>query len=92
VARYGGEEFVGLFSGVDSEGLAGVVQKLRASIEALQIPHGASPVSPWVTVSIGAAIGQPIPETPPSGLIEAADRQLFTAKRRGRNQVSLTRV
>lgn len=92
VARYGGEEFIGLISGVDSEGLAGVAEKLRVGIEALQIPHHASPVSPWVTISIGAAISRPTPETTPSSLIEAADQQLYAAKRLGRNRVILTSV
>ncbi len=90
VARYGGEEFIGLISGVDRDRLAEVVERLRAGVEALQIPHGVSPVSPWVTVSIGAAICQPTRETLPSGLVEAADRQLYKAKQFGRNQVSLS--
>ena len=90
VARYGGEEFIGLISGVDVDGLAGVVEKLRAGIEALRIPHGASPVSPWVTVSVGAAICRPTQETLPSNLVEVADGQLYAAKRLGRNRVSLS--
>ncbi len=91
VARYGGEEFIGLLSGVDRDRLSVVAEKLRAGVEALHISHGASPISPWVTVSIGAAIAQPTPETPPSSLIDAADLQLYAAKRLGRNQVSLPR-
>ncbi len=90
VARYGGEEFIGLISGVDGAGLAEVAEKLRAGVEALQIPHGASPASPWVTVSIGAAICRPTPEAPPLSLIESADLHLYAAKRLGRNQVSLS--
>ncbi len=87
VARYGGEEFVGLISGVDGEGLAEVAEKLRAGVEALQIPHGVSPVSPWVTISIGAASCRPMQETPPPTLIEAADQQLYIAKQLGRNRI-----
>ncbi|MBP6735163.1 MAG: diguanylate cyclase, partial [Chromatiaceae bacterium] len=75
VARYGGEEFVCLFSGVDADTLALVSEKIRAGIEALQIPHGDSLVSPWVTIRIVAACDQPMPETSPSRLIEAADLQ-----------------
>jgi diguanylate cyclase (GGDEF)-like protein len=90
VARYGGEEFICLFSGVDTAGLARVSEQIRAGIEALQIPHGDSPISPYVTVSVGAAISQPAPETPSSSLVQAADLQLFQAKRQGRNQVCVT--
>ena len=89
VARYGGEEFICLFIGVDARGLEAVGEKLRAGIEELLIPHAASPVSPWVTVSIGAAICQPTPELLSATLVEAADAQLFTAKRTGRNRVSV---
>jgi diguanylate cyclase (GGDEF)-like protein len=91
VGRYGGEEFMCLLNALDAQGLAVVAEKLRAGIVALQIPHEASPVSPWVTVSIGAAICRPGPETPPSELVALADLQLFAAKRVGRNQVSLAR-
>lgn len=92
VARYGGEEFVCLFSDLDADALATMTEKIRACVEALQIPHGASPISPWVTISIGAALRQPTPDTSPSGLIEAADLQLFEAKRQGRNRVCMTRA
>ena len=42
VARYGGEEFVCLLPGVSREGLALIAEQLRAAVEALHIPHGAS--------------------------------------------------
>jgi two-component system chemotaxis family response regulator WspR len=89
VARYGGEEFVCLLEGLDLDGLSQVAERLRAAVEALQIPHGDSSVSPWVTISIGAALGRPTLEAPPTGLVEAADLQLYEAKRSGRNRVSL---
>lgn len=89
VARYGGEEFVCLFSRVDAKGLSAVTEQLRASIEALRIPHGASPISPWITVSIGAACCLPGEDTSAFALVEQADAQLFMAKRLGRNRVSL---
>jgi two-component system chemotaxis family response regulator WspR len=69
-----------------------ICERLRTSIEALQISHGASSTSPWVTISVGAAICRPTHEMMPSDLSEAADLQLYTAKRQGRNQVSLTQL
>ena len=92
VARFGGEEFICLIDGVDIKAVYAVAEKLRAGVEALQIPHGASPVSDWVTVSVGAAICRPAQETQSTDLVEVADVQLFTAKRLGRNRVSLTSV
>lgn len=89
LARYGGEELVGLLSGVDEAGPAMMAERLRASIETLQIPHDASRISPWLTISIGGASCRPTRDQRPSSLIEAADLQLFEAKRQGRNQVKL---
>jgi len=92
VARYGGEEFVCLISGIKIEDLGTLAEKFRTGVEALRIPHGSSPISPWVTISVGAALQQPAPNISPSGLIEAADSQLFRAKEQGRNQVCITRA
>lgn len=90
VARYGGEEFVCLLPAVDREGLALVAEQLRAAVEALHIPHGASATSPWVTISLGGALRQPSPDQSPSSLIDAADAQLYAAKTLGRNRVCLS--
>ncbi|WP_295434921.1 diguanylate cyclase [uncultured Thiodictyon sp.] len=90
IARYGGEEFICLLNGIDDQGTAVMAERLRVGIESLRLPHGASPVSPWVTVSVGAACQRPTQETAPSEVVAAADLQLFTAKRLGRNRISVT--
>lgn len=89
VARYGGEEFVCLIDVTDQNGLSVVTEKLRAGIEALELPHGASSASPWVTISVGAALAYPDTRTVAADLLKVADLQLFNAKRLGRNQVCL---
>lgn len=85
-ARYGGEEFVLMLPGADAARIAGVGEKIRAGIEALNLPHGAAP-SGYITVSIGVAIAKPAAGQNPLDLIEAADAGLYMAKRRGRNTV-----
>ncbi len=52
-ARYGGEEFVVVLSETEKEEAIKVAAMLRHKIEALHIPHGPSPVSAYVTVSVG---------------------------------------
>jgi diguanylate cyclase (GGDEF)-like protein len=86
IARYGGEEFVFLLPGIDTEGLQAITEKLRANVEALHIPHGASDVSPWVTVSAGAARCYPSPGISPTTIIDSADEQLYRAKKLGKNR------
>lgn len=92
VGRYGGEEFVLLSSGGDEAGMAGLVETLRVRIEALRIPHGASAVASWVTVSSGVALCRPTPEMQATALLASADAELYKAKHRGRNCVSVTTV
>lgn len=87
VARYGGEEFVVLMPGVPLEDAVKVGERLRGAVEALAIPHPASPAGPLVTISIGAAsLASPV-GTDAASLVAAADQALYEAKRGGRNRV-----
>lgn len=85
--RYGGEEFAAILPGLMSDALPGVAEKIRAGVEQLCIPHGASPVSKSVTVSVGAAYGYPSHNAAPEHLVKRADEALYTAKKGGRNRV-----
>jgi diguanylate cyclase (GGDEF)-like protein len=87
VGRYGGEEFTCILPGVDEPGLPTITEKVRATIESLGIPHETSGVSPYVTISIGAACCTPTLETAPELLIGLADEQLYRSKSQGRNRV-----
>ncbi len=90
VARYGGEEFAMVLPQTNSAGALIVAERVRSAVAAAALPHAASPVSDRVTVSIGVACKTPEPRgaADAGGLIEEADRQLYLAKHRGRNQVS----
>jgi len=87
VARYGGEEFAALLSGVGAQEAAVAAERLRASVQALRLPHGASPAARVVTVSAGVATLVPTERGDPSALVAAADQALYEAKRQGRNRV-----
>jgi diguanylate cyclase (GGDEF)-like protein len=86
-ARYGGEEFLVLLPETGEDGARRRAEYIRASIEALQIPHGHSAVSAVVTVSAGTATLLPHSGSSPATLLSAADSALYQAKRAGRNQV-----
>lgn len=85
-ARYGGEEFIALFLG--SEGIPAYefMKTVRQSVEDLHIEHN-SPVSPWVTVSVGGITLVPRPSDKLEHYVKLADTMLYDAKRLGRNQV-----
>lgn len=88
-ARYGGEEFVVLLPATSLRGVATVAERIRDAVEALKIPHSYSSEG-IVTVSIGGTtLGPGLVDTEASGLIAAADKALYDAKREGRNRFKL---
>ncbi len=87
LARFGGEEFIIMLPGTSEEAARAVGERCRALIHEQQIPHQQSPIGPFVTVSVGVATMIPTDSKQPTGLISAADAQLYVAKRNGRNRV-----
>ncbi len=90
LARYGGEEFAALLPDTATDGATSMAKAFRAGIEALAIPHAASEAAEGVTISAGLASLEPQAGGEPAGLIEAADRMLYAAKKAGRNRVHST--
>ena len=87
LARYGGEEFVCLLSDTDAEQALQVAQRLRRSVERLELEHGSSSIAKIVTISVGCATAIPSPNKERADLILCSDQALYDAKRAGRNQV-----
>jgi diguanylate cyclase (GGDEF)-like protein/PAS domain S-box-containing protein len=85
VARFGGEEFVVLLPMTKAPGAERISRKIQQAICSLAIPHSESPYG-TVTVSIGIATWQSEIAVSESLLVEQADRALYQAKERGRNQ------
>jgi len=85
VARYGGEEFVLLLP--NTENSQYMAEKCRKAIEDLQIAHGSSQNSSVVTISAGVYTIFPSKETSCELIIKTADKALYKAKEKGRNQV-----
>ena len=87
LARYGGEEFVALLPETDAPGVSAIAERMRAAVEALNIPN-ARAVSGRVTVSVGHAALVPNAAGGVATLMAAADVALYQAKRGGRNRVA----
>lgn len=92
VARYGGEEFVILLPELEQEGARALAEQVRREIEALRIPHLESPVSPWVTISLGGVTQIPPESQEDPELFCIADAALYDAKHQGRNRVVWARL
>ena len=86
VARYGGEEFALLLPGLGIERNTALAEEARRAIEDLLIAHAEAPCG-LVTISIGVESLVPEQNQQAADLVEAADRALYAAKRRGRNTV-----
>ncbi|MCE2571346.1 diguanylate cyclase domain-containing protein [Motilimonas eburnea] len=86
VARYGGEEFAILLPHVSDQELTHVVNNVLAGVRELAIPHSASQISEAVTISVGVATLFPDNTLSTNDLIEMADKALYQAKIKGRDQ------
>ncbi|HRW24687.1 MAG TPA: diguanylate cyclase [Spirochaetia bacterium] len=87
-SRYGGEEFAVILPDTDEAGAVAVLERIRAAIEALELPHAGSSASSVVTVSCGAAALRPEgPGVDLDQVMAMADKALYAAKAAGRNRV-----
>jgi len=88
IARYGGEEFVIILPETDKRLAAEVAERVRAAVAETPIEHAEASQGEYITVSLGVA-GFPQDAMEKGDLVRKADRALYRAKRRGRNQVCI---
>ena len=89
-ARYGGEEFVILMPETGAQGALETLERIRAAVESLCIPHADSAACRVLTISTGGSTTLPTEISSPAELICKADAMLYQAKKQGRNQVVWT--
>ena len=87
-ARYGGEEFVIALPETDTEGAAGLAERVRSGIAAEGVPRVDGEGAIGVTASIGVA-SIPATARDVSELIAVADAALYEAKRAGKDRVAV---
>lgn len=91
LARYGGEEFACILPGMGAMGAGKVAAGILEKIAAAAIQHLGSDSGKLVTASMGVATtcARAGSLREQEFLIEAADQQLYAAKKAGRNRASL---
>ncbi|WP_058308581.1 sensor domain-containing diguanylate cyclase [Gracilibacillus massiliensis] len=87
VARYGGEEFVCLIPKLSQAEVERIANDINHGIENLKIDHETSPISNYVTISIGQFTTNPNPYVDIDTFLKKADEALYQAKAAGRNQI-----
>lgn len=85
LARWGGEEFVLMLYDSDAANALGLLERVRANVQAMALACGGRSLR--VTVSIGVALSRP--GEPMDRVLERADIALYAAKSQGRNRVVL---
>lgn len=96
VARYGGEEFILFFKQLSYEEFVDISQQLLLAVRELNLPHEASPVRKYLTISAGCVFATK--ETLSSNnvsmqsLIKEADIMLYEAKNSGRDKTSIKSI
>jgi diguanylate cyclase (GGDEF)-like protein len=83
--RYGGEELLLVLPEQDLDAGHAVAERHRANIELAAMPHPRNPPAGVVTFSGGVAAAQT--GESPGQVLHRADKALYEAKARGRNQV-----
>ncbi|ACL03949.1 diguanylate cyclase [Desulfatibacillum aliphaticivorans] len=85
--RYGGEEILAVMPGTELEDACDILERLRASVADEPLNHKGRCIP--VTVSAGAARLHEAGDGPndAGSLVALADRRLYMAKQKGRNQV-----
>ena len=86
VGRWGGEEFVISLPGADSRQAAQIAKRISETLRGLQVRDQDQQAIPIPTISQGIAI-YPNDADEIYRLIDIADKRLYIAKERGRNQI-----
>lgn len=84
VVRFGGDEFIMMFQGISKQALEQRLENVRAAALALVVGNGSAV---HASISIGAAYGA----QQSAGLLDAADKALYLAKRE-KNNVNIVTV
>jgi two-component system cell cycle response regulator len=85
--RFGGEEFVCVFARQSLSTAAQALDRIRASVIDLGIPHSRNLPLRVMTISAGASREAPAQHHSTETLLQRADEALYLAKQNGRNRV-----
>lgn len=88
LARSGSNRFTVVLPGMDSATCLAMADNLRLAVWQLGIPHPNSPVSPNLTVSIGASSYDSQRHATVEALLQESEQCLYQAKQQGRNTVA----
>lgn len=86
--RFGGEEFLVILPNKSEQEIVQFAEHICSEVKSLALTHAKSPFG-MVTVSVGVSMRTDFANDLSSELIERADKALYRAKAKGRNQVEI---
>jgi diguanylate cyclase (GGDEF)-like protein len=90
IGRYGGDEFLVVFDEVNQASAESMVERLRRRVSDEPIDLGDHLVVITTSAGLAVASGGPQGSVPLHDVVSEADRALYRAKQRGRNQLVTT--
>jgi diguanylate cyclase (GGDEF)-like protein len=90
-ARCGGEEFAMILPLTNSTDAERIAESVRKAVAGLNLSHPASPVAPYLTISVGVATATREWCCSREALLIVADKALYAAKNGGRNRVCVAK-
>jgi len=91
-ARYSGEEFIISLTNTPIEEARFIAEKIRKSVENMEIPGIRAEQNVKITVSIGVTSLSTSDLTKPEDLIKKASEELIKSKQGGKNKVTITEI
>lgn len=89
-ARYGGDEFVMVYYDMDKKEIKEVAERLCQNVRELKLKNEDSPVSDYITISMGVFYKIPSEVNRLWDYLERADMELYKVKKEKRNGYSMT--
>ncbi|MDR3294367.1 MAG: diguanylate cyclase [Clostridiales Family XIII bacterium] len=86
-ARVGGEEFAILLPDTGLDSALSLAESVRADVESLRVPADDGNAATSMTISIGVISAAPIEDSPLKDFLSIADKNLYAAKKAGKNRV-----
>lgn len=84
-ARYGGEEFVLFLNNISKKNTIKLIKRIQIKLHQTKIIHENSPISKYITLSIGFIHLKSIKNTDIINIMDKADKALYQVKNSGRN-------
>ena len=91
-ARFGGEEFAVILPDTSTKAATEIAQRIMHNIQKARIPHEASQIAPYLTVSVGVKTSQIKEFDERMQFLRGVDEALYRSKKQGRNSIVIDSI